>query len=59
MSLVPPKFYEAIETLQSEEFSLIGHKVKVFLGDECYFLDDCLGHQESAATCPSSKDLVT
>ena len=59
MALVLPKFFEAIERLQSEEFSLIGHKVKVFLGDEYHFLDDYLGHQGSAATCPSSKDLVT
>ena len=58
MALVLQKFYEAIERLQSEEFSLIGHKVKVFLGDY-HFLDDCLGHQRSAATCPSFKDLVT
>ena len=27
-----PKFFEAIERLQSKEFSLVGHKVKVFLG---------------------------
>ena len=33
--------------------------VEVFLGGDCHFLDDCLGHQESAATCPSSKDPVT
>ena len=59
MALVLPKFYEAIERLESEEFSLIGHKVKVFLGGDYHFLDDCLGHQGSAATCPSSKDLVT
>ena len=32
MALVLPKFFEAIERLQSEEFSLLGHKVKVFLG---------------------------
>ena len=59
MALVLPKFFEAIERLQSEEFSLIRHKVKVFLGGDYHFLDDCLGHQGSAATCPSSKDLVT
>ena len=45
--------------VQNEEFSLTGHKVKVFLGVDYHFLDDCLGHQGSAATCPSSKDLVT
>ena len=28
MALVLPKFFEAIERLQSEEFSLIGHKVR-------------------------------
>ena len=33
MALVLPKFFEAIERLQSEEFSLLGHKVKVFLGE--------------------------
>ena len=59
MALVLPKFFEAIERLQSEEFSLLGHKVKVFLGGDYHFLDDCLGHQRSAVTCPISKDLVT
>ena len=58
MALVLPKSFEAIERLQSE-FSLISHKVKVILGVDYHFLDDCLGHQGSAATCPSSKDLVT
>ena len=43
MALVLPKFFEAIERLQSEEFSLIGHKV--FLGGDYHFLDDCLGQQ--------------
>ena len=52
MALVLPKFFEAIERLQSEEFSLIRHKVKVFLGGDYHFLDDWLGHQGSAATCP-------
>ena len=59
MAFLLRKCFEAIERLQSEEFSLIGHKVKVFLGSDYHFLDDCLGHQGSAATCPSSKDLVT
>ena len=59
MALVLPKFYEAIERLQSEEFSHIGHKFKLYLGGDYHFLDDYLGHQGSAATCPSSKDLVT
>ena len=58
MALALPKFYEVIERLQSEEFSLIGHEVKVFLRGDYHFLDDCLGHQGSAATFPSSKDLV-
>ena len=52
VALVLPKFFEAIERLQSEEFSLIRHKVKVFLGGDYHFLDDWLGHQGSAATCP-------
>ena len=34
-------------------------RVRVFLGGDYDFLDVCLGHQGSAATCPSSKDLVT
>ena len=33
--------------------------MRVFLGGDYDFLDVCLGHQGSAATCPSSKDLVT
>ena len=59
MALFLPKFYEANERLESEEFSLFGHKVKVFLGGDYHFLDDCLGHQGSAATSTSSRDLVT
>ena len=54
-----PKLYEVIERLQSEEFFLIGHKVKVLLRGDYHFLYDCLGHQGSAATFPISKDLVT
>ena len=37
MALVLLKFYVAIERLQSEEFSLIGRKVKVFLGGVTIF----------------------
>ena len=59
MALVLPKCFEAIERLQSEEFSLIRRKVKVFLGGDYHFLGDSLGHHGSAASCPSSKDLVT
>ena len=51
--------FDRIGRLQSKEFSLIGHKVKVFLGRDYHFLGDCLGHGWSAGTCPSSKDLVT
>ena len=40
-------------------FLLLGIRFKVFLGGDNHFLDGCLGHQGSAATCPSSKDLVT
>ena len=59
MALVLPKCFEAIQRLKSEEFSLIGLKIKVFLEGDYHFHDDCLGHQGSAATCPSSKHLVT
>ena len=34
---------------------LCGYKVKVILGNDFKFLDDCLGHQGSAATYPSAK----
>ena len=44
-----------IERLQSEEFLLCGYKVKVFLGGDFKFLDDCLGYQGSAGTYPSEK----
>ena len=57
MASVLSKFYEAIERLRSEELSLIGHKVKVFLGGDDHFLDGGLGHQGSAANFPSSKNL--
>ena len=55
MTLVLLIFFAYIETLQSEEFLLCGYKVKVFLGGDFKFLDDCLGHQGSAATYPSAK----
>ena len=29
------------------------------MGGDYHFLDDCLGHQGSAATCPSSKASLT
>ena len=45
--------------MQSETFRISGYKVKVFLGGDFHFLDDCLGHQGSAASYPSAKDLVT
>ena len=45
MALVLSKLYAAIERLQSEEFSLIRQKVKVFLRGDYHFLDDCLDHQ--------------
>ena len=41
MALVLPNFFEAVERIQNEEFSLIGHKVKVFLEGDYLFLDDC------------------
>ena len=44
MALILPKFYEAIEKLQSGEFSFHGHNIKVFLGVDYDFLNDCLGH---------------
>ena len=55
MTLVLLKFFADIKTSQSEEFFLCGHKVKVFLEGDFKFLDDCLGHQGSAATYPSAK----
>ena len=45
--------------MQSERFSLCRYKIKIFLGDDYHFLDDCLGHQGPSATYPSAKDLVT
>ena len=43
MALVLPKKYETIERLHSEEFPLIGRTVKVFLGGDYHFADDCVG----------------
>ena len=48
-------FLQDIEEMQSERFSLCGHKVKIFLEGDYHFLDDCLGHQGSSATYPSAK----
>ena len=59
MAKVLRKFSRNIEEMQSERFSLCGHKVKIFLEGDYHFLDDCLGHQGSSATYPSAKDLVT
>ena len=49
----------ALIEMQSETFRISGYKVKAFLGGDFHFLDDCLGHQGSAASYPSAKDLVT
>ena len=59
MAKVLRKFSRDIEEMQSERVFLCGHKVKIFLGGDYHFLDDCLGHQGSSATYPSAKDLVT
>ena len=59
MAKVLRNFSRDIEEMQNERFSLYGHEVKIFLGGDCHFLDNCLGHQGSSAIYPSAKDLVT
>ena len=53
------KFSRDIKELQSESFSLCGHKAKIFLGGGYHFLDDCLCQQGSSATYQSAKNVVT
>ena len=52
-------FCEQIVAIQRDDFCINDRKVKIFLGGDFHFLDDMLGHQGSAATFPSSLDLVT
>ena len=42
-----------------QKMEIDGRRVRVFLGGDFHFLDDMLGHQGSAASFPSSTDLVT
>ena len=51
------KVFAGYWELRTETLSLCGCKVKIYLGGDYYFLDDCLGHQWSSATYPSAKDL--
>ena len=55
MSVVLKPFREQLLEIQREEFRLDGHPVKVFLGGDFHFQDDCLGHQGSSSTFPSTK----
>ena len=55
MNLVLLKYFVDVERLQSDEFFLYGHKVKVFIEGDIMFLGDCLDHQGSAVTYPSAK----
>ena len=52
-------FQQPITDLQEGNFRIEGRRIRVFLGGDFHFLDDVLGHQGSAATYPSSTDLVT
>ena len=52
-------FIRPITELQEGKFTIDGRKIRVFLGGDFHFIDDMLGHQGSAATYPSSTDLVT
>ncbi|XP_065678677.1 uncharacterized protein LOC124819115 [Hydra vulgaris] len=47
-----------IKRIQSSDFKLKGKIVRLFLGGDFHFIDDVLGHQGSAASFPSSTDLV-
>ncbi len=51
-------YREQIAALQELGKSILGKELKIFLGGDFDFLDDCLGHQGSSASYPSSSDLV-
>ena len=47
------KYFQDIEEVQIERFSLCGHKVKIFLGVAYHFLHDC--YRSSYARSPKEK----
>ena len=51
-------FRKPISAIQDPNFTLGDHPVRLFLGGDFHFLDDCLGHHGSASKYPSSTDLV-
>ena len=51
-------FRQQINDLQQPGKTILGKKLEIFLGGDYHFLDDCLGHQGSSASFPSSSDLV-
>ncbi|XP_066911411.1 uncharacterized protein, partial [Clytia hemisphaerica] len=59
MSVILFPFRDQLIEIQREEFRLDGHPVKVLLGGDFHFQDDCLGHQGSSSTFPSAKWDVT
>ncbi|XP_065684005.1 uncharacterized protein LOC124813660 [Hydra vulgaris] len=58
IALVLGHFANNIKRIQSSDFKLKGKIVRLFLGGDFHFIDDVLGHQGSAASFPSSTDLV-
>ncbi|XP_065678572.1 uncharacterized protein LOC136093529 [Hydra vulgaris] len=58
IALVLGHYANDIKRIQSSDFKLKGKIVKLFLGGDFHFIDDVLGHQGSAASFPSSTDLV-
>ncbi|XP_065678012.1 uncharacterized protein LOC136093059 [Hydra vulgaris] len=58
IALVLGHYANDIKRIQSSDFKLKGKIVRLFLGGDFHFIDDVLGHQGSAASFPSSTDLV-
>ncbi|XP_065682911.1 uncharacterized protein LOC136095939 isoform X2 [Hydra vulgaris] len=58
IALVLGHYANDIKRIQSSDFKLKGKRVRLFLGGDFHFIDDVLGHQGSAASFPSSTDLV-
>ncbi|XP_065681211.1 uncharacterized protein LOC136094902 [Hydra vulgaris] len=58
IALVLGHYANDIKRIQSSDFKLKGKIVRLFLGGDFHFIDNVLGHQGSAASFPSSTDLV-
>ena len=51
-------YHEQVRRMYDDDFLICERRVQIFLGGDCHFLDDNMGHQGSSASYPSSIDKV-